>query len=101
MSYRSGAAEVGLILRGSPHRGRAWCLVGGRLRLGEAVAVAARRELRSALGVADVAHLGRLDLMVEYARRGSGPGPHDPRKHAIGLTFVVPLAAEVTAQGEA
>lgn len=34
-------------------------------------------------------------------RREASPGPHDPRKPAVGLTFVVPLDAAITAQGEA
>lgn len=96
-----GAPEVGLILRQTPHQGLAWCLVGGRLRMGEGVADAARRELRSALGVQNAGPVGRPDLVVEYQRRAVGPGPHDPRKHAIGLTFVVPLRVVTTAQGEA
>ncbi len=97
----AGIPEVGLILRQTPHQGLAWCLVGGRLRMGEVVADAARRELRSALGVQDVGHLGRPDLVVEYPKQAAGPGPHDPRKHAVALTFVVPLDAVTTAQGEA
>lgn len=56
---------------------------------------AAVRELESAL-VADGDLRASLvnphdPIVAEYAPRGSGPGLHDPRKHAVGMTFVARL----------
>src|SRR5438309_1951881 len=42
--------ELGLIYRETPHQGRRWCLVGGRMFRNESLAEAAARQLRDTLG---------------------------------------------------
>jgi ADP-ribose pyrophosphatase YjhB (NUDIX family) len=91
--------EVGLILRESPF-GQVWCHLGGRVQRGETVGDAIRRHARQTLDV-------EIDL-------GPDPQPvwvyqwfpddlrpqtalvagRDPRKHAIGLSYVVDLTGE-------
>ena len=95
--------EVGLILRETPHEGRRWCLVGGRLRRGESLSHAVLREVDSALGpgLLESQWSGRASSIVEYAPEPAGIGPHDPRKHAIGLTYVVELLGEPQPRNEA
>lgn len=101
-----GVRKVGLILRESPH-GRVWCHLGGRVQRGETIAAAIRRHARETVGI-------ELELPLN-------PQPHyvyewfppdlaptdgtvfgdDPRKHAIGLSFVVPVTDSMTARDEA
>lgn len=92
---------VGLIRRETPHQGQRWCFVGGRVRRGEALREALAREWVSALGddCAPGAMLRACPLVVEY-RPDSTPGrPHDPRKHAVGLTYAVEAVGDPRASG--
>jgi ADP-ribose pyrophosphatase YjhB (NUDIX family) len=82
---------VGLILRPTPHQGPRWALVGGRLLRDEGLDAAVDRQWREAFGPSFVRGRDRAaaPLVVEYARTDHGPGPHDPRQHAISTTFLV------------
>jgi 8-oxo-dGTP pyrophosphatase MutT (NUDIX family) len=97
-------ARVGLILRDTPHQGRRWCLVGGRIRIDESVEAAARRHLAETFGEA-VSKSARIDLgtplTVRYLRTASSARPHDPRQDSIALTFRCWIDDPVSAHGEA
>jgi len=94
--------QVGLIYRETPHQGRRWCLIGGRLRLNETLREAVRREIRSALGAGV-----RLDgtfgqpFAVEYFSVRKGKALFDPRKHAISWTFPVEIRGKIRPANEA
>jgi ADP-ribose pyrophosphatase YjhB (NUDIX family) len=98
--------RVGLIHRETPHQGRRWCLVGGRLWRGESFAQAAGRQVRETLGLdvafeplADDRH---PDHVTQYFPTPRPDGLFDPRQHAVTPTFVVPIAGgEVDPRGEA
>lgn len=102
----SKATEVGLILRQSPF-GIVWCHLGGRILRGETMAGAIRRHALDTLGTA-VALSG--DPQPNYVYQWFPPdvAPEDapvhgddPRKHAIGLSFVVQLVGQPSAANEA
>lgn len=91
--------EVGLILRESPF-GQVWCHLGGRVQHGETVGDAIRRHARNTLGVEidlgpDPQPVWVYQWFPDEHRPPTGlVTGHDPRKHAIGLSFVVDLAGE-------
>jgi ADP-ribose pyrophosphatase YjhB (NUDIX family) len=95
----SGGREVGLILRDTPHEGQRWCLVGGRLLLDECLVDAVRRQVWDTLATEPVEVAPQPLHVAEYARE-SRQGPHDPRKHAIGMTWAVQLSGTPAARGE-
>jgi ADP-ribose pyrophosphatase YjhB (NUDIX family) len=99
-----GATLVGLIERETPHQGLRWYLVGGRIRYGETLGAAIRRELREALGegvAVDVADDAQPQHVAQYGPFGSRPFARDPRKHAVGLTYALPLRGEPSPRAEA
>ncbi len=101
----SGKVErVGLISRDTPHQGRRWCVVGGRLWRNESIAEAITRQLRETLG-ARIAFTLEADpqpaYVCQYFTTARGIGSVDPRQHALTLNFVVPLTGEPRAGGEA
>jgi 8-oxo-dGTP pyrophosphatase MutT (NUDIX family) len=96
--------EIGLIYRETPHQGRRWCLIGGRLRLNETFRAAVVREVNEALGttVRCVVDVPVQPLFVaEYLSRRVKGALFDPRQHAIGLTFDVQLRGIAKPRGEA
>ena len=106
LPYRQTQAgtEIGLILRHDYRSTEVWCFIGGGIHRGESVAAAADRHLHETLG-ADVSQAGGgLDLPVavgEYLPVRFSDEPHDPRKHAIALTYLVELDGIPRPQGEA
>jgi len=99
----SDPPRVGLILRETPE-GRRWNLVGGRIRRGESVAEALRRELHDALGERaefDLDPDPQPAFVAQYGPFEREPFARDPRKHAVGLTFAVGVRGEVEPQHEA
>ncbi len=98
--------RVGLIHRDTPHQGRRWCLVGGRLWRNESFAHAAARQIRETLGL-DVAFEPlpddrQPDHVAQYFTTHRPDGLFDPRQHAVTPVFVVPLVGgEVDPRGEA
>ena len=98
--------RVGLIHRDTPHQGRRWCIVGGRLWRDESFAQAAARQLRETLGLdlafEPLAPDRQPDHVVQYFTSDRPDGLLDPRQHAVTLCFVVPIAGgEATPGGEA
>jgi hypothetical protein len=98
----SEIARVGLIQRLAP-ADPAWCLLGGRILYGENIGQAGQRILSEAGGTAiriETADWGHPDYLAEYLPRNAS-GLSDPRKHAIGLTFIVTIAGAFKPEGEA
>ena len=96
--------SVGLILRDTPHQGRRWCLIGGRMFRNESFPQAVSRQLRETLGrgvTFDLPADVQPDFVAQYFTEPGPVGCLDPRQHAIGNTFVVPVAGTAHAQGEA
>ena len=95
---------VGLIMRETPHQGQRWCLIGGRLGRNESLHDAIRREISDALGN-DLSFTAKEDIqpdfVAEYFSVPRNNRGFDPRQHAIGLTFCVPITGKIHPQGEA
>ena len=96
----SNQRDIGLILRNTPHEGQRWCLVGGRLLLDERLTDAVHRQVRDTLTTEPVHVSPQPQHVAEYARTGTG-GPHDPRQHAIGMTWAVQLRGNPVPKDEA
>lgn len=103
---RNGHRELGLILRDSPH-GRVWCHLGGRIQRGETIAGAIRRHSRETIGIEPTLPLNpQPDYVYEWFPPDLTPtdgtvSGDDPRKHAIGLSFVIQMDHEGTPRAEA
>lgn len=99
----SDGLEVGLILRDSPG-GQGWCLVGGRIRRNESIREAILRQLTSTLGDDVRCTLDehpQPDFVAEYFAVQREGELHDPRQHALGLTFALTVTGAINAKGEA
>jgi ADP-ribose pyrophosphatase YjhB (NUDIX family) len=97
-------ARIGLIHRETPHQGRRWCMVGGRLWRNESLVEAATRQIRETLGLAvqfAIAADRQPDHVVQYFTFDRSVGLLDPRQHAVTMVFVVPITGEVVPGGEA
>lgn len=97
-------AAVGLILRSTPHQGDRWCLVGGRLFRNESLTEAAARQISTTLGDEVTFQLlgdGQPLFVAQYFTEVRPLGNHDPRQHAIGVTFCATISGQAAAQGEA
>lgn len=96
--------EVGLILRESPF-GRVWCHLGGRIRRGETIAGALRRHAEDTLGVGlELRADPQPSYVYQWFPPEISPEPGhgiDPRKHAIGLSFLVTIDGEPAPRNEA
>jgi ADP-ribose pyrophosphatase YjhB (NUDIX family) len=97
------SARVGLILRETVGGGRGWCLVGGAVLLNEPLVSAIRRHLCVTLGdaVEFDAETLRLSTVIEYFSRRDVGEFHDPRKHAIALTYTAVCTGTPEPAGEA
>jgi hypothetical protein len=99
-----GAVEVGLIQRKDADGLRVWNLIGGGIHRQESLAAAATRHLTMTLGP-DVTwerpDFSRPEMVGEYFPVAKGAAGHDPRKHAIGLSYTVALSGKILPQGEA
>ncbi len=96
--------QVGLIFRDTPHQGRRWCMVGGRLWRNELVAEAIRRQLFETLGT-HIAFKIEPDpqptYVSQYFPTAREVGSVDPRQHALTLNFIIPITGQPQAGGEA
>lgn len=98
--------QVGLILRDSPF-GRVWCHLGGRILRGETIAAALRRHaydtVQVDLALANDPQPGYVYQWFPAEVRPDDGLPHgdDPRKHAVGLSFVVDFIGEPQPRNEA
>ena len=101
-----GRREIGLILRDSPF-GEVWCHLGGRVNRGETIVQALRRHARDTLDVdLAIASNAQPDYVYEWFPPDIAPTDgtahgDDPRKHAIGLSFVVDLIGTPAPRNEA
>lgn len=93
----------GLIERDTYAGGRGLNLVGGAVLLDEPLLAAVARHVAATLG--DEAGLQvdslRLFGIYPYHRKARPGQPHDPRKHAVSLTYTGMLQGEVRPMGEA
>ena len=99
-----GTHEVGLIFRETPHQGKRWCFIGGRLLLNELFRAAIIRQVSEALGseVRTVVEEPLQPLFVsQYLPQQRQGCPFDPRQHAIGLIFPARLRGKIQPRGEA
>jgi ADP-ribose pyrophosphatase YjhB (NUDIX family) len=106
LPFRSstGVTEIGLIKRSDAAGGTGWNLVGGGVYRGESIEEAVERHIRETLGPKPVwrkPNFGRPDAVGEYMPTPEPGRPHDPRKHAVALTFVVGVDGEISSGGEA
>lgn len=99
-----GRIEVGLIYRETPHQGLRWCLIGGRLLYNESLHAGIIRQIMHSLGpkvrCALLANTQPMCVAEYYPRKICGK-LFDPRKHAIGITFMVRIDGSIQPQGEA
>jgi ADP-ribose pyrophosphatase YjhB (NUDIX family) len=101
--HATGGLEVGLILRDTPY-GQGWCLVGGRILRNESLRDSILRQLTSTLGEniqVSLSERPRPSYVAEYFTERREGELHDPRQHALGLTFTLDVAGSISAQGEA
>lgn len=100
-----GAIEsIGLILRDTPHQGRRWCLVGGRILRDESLVAAAGRHLRQTLGdgVRFTIEADAQPVYVsQYFTSRREVGVIDPRQHSIAMNYLVAVAGPIAPTGEA
>lgn len=90
-----GEREIGLILRESPF-GQVWCHLGGRIGRGETIRGALLRHADDTLGVSlDLPDDPQPDYVYQWFPPENRPMDageltygDDPRKHAIGLSYV-------------
>jgi ADP-ribose pyrophosphatase YjhB (NUDIX family) len=81
--------RIGLIERATPGGGTGWCLVGGRVMRDEPLTSAVNRHLRATLGNGidlDPGTLQPLGVIEYFSEAGRGEF-HDPRKHAVSVTY--------------
>jgi ADP-ribose pyrophosphatase YjhB (NUDIX family) len=104
LSSRGTIESIGLILRDTPHQGRRWCLVGGRIMRDESITEAAARHLRQTLGAAirfTIAPDAQPIYVSQYFTSRREVGVIDPRQHSIAVNYLVAVAGPVTPEGEA
>ncbi|CAL4860786.1 DUF4916 domain-containing protein [Microbacterium sp. MM2322] len=105
---RAGDAgrQVGLILRHSPF-GDVWCHLGGRVQRGETIVQALRRHAEDTLSVGVAIGLNaQPDHVYEWFPPELAPSDgtahgDDPRKHSVGLSYVVELTGQPSPRNEA
>jgi ADP-ribose pyrophosphatase YjhB (NUDIX family) len=82
--------KIGLIERETYGGGKGWCLVGGAVLRNESLIEAIGRHVHATLGAdvrIDQQTLRFFDVVEYFTEPGLGEF-HDPRKHAVSLTFV-------------
>jgi ADP-ribose pyrophosphatase YjhB (NUDIX family) len=81
--------RIGLIERATPDGGTGWCLVGGRVTHDEPLTAAVSRHLRVTLGTEISVDRGTLCQVgvIEYFSDKRAGEFHDPRKHAVSVTY--------------
>jgi ADP-ribose pyrophosphatase YjhB (NUDIX family) len=106
LPYRASGEgfEIGLIERRDTEGKVVWCLIGGGIHRRESLADSAARHIHATLGpdvgweAPDYRHPGTIG---EYVPERRSDMPHDPRKHAIALTYAIALDGEPSPRGEA
>jgi ADP-ribose pyrophosphatase YjhB (NUDIX family) len=97
------ADAVGLIRRATYAGNEGWCLIGGAVGRNEALLSALARHVEDTLGPAVSYDLASLDplAIAEYFTEPLAGQLHDPRKHAVALSYVGTLTGEPHVGGEA
>ena len=104
--HGDAGAEVGLIRRYSPF-GEVWCHLGGRVQRGETLTAAIQRHARATLDVdVDLLPNAQPHAVYEWFPPDLAPNDgtvhgDDPRKHSVGLSYVVELRGEPRPHHEA
>lgn len=96
--------EVGLIRRKDPFGALVWTMVGGGIHRRESIAEAASRHITLTLGPNvrwEEPDYSSPDAVGEYFPVPMTHAGFDPRKHAIALTYAIPLSGPVSPNGEA
>jgi ADP-ribose pyrophosphatase YjhB (NUDIX family) len=95
--------RVGLIRRDTCNNRQGWCLVGGAVLIDEALDNAVVRHLSATLGsgMSLVSGTLRMITVAEYFRQARPAALHDPRKHAIALTYLGEVTGNPAPTGEA
>ena len=97
--------QIGLIQRATYDDGVGWCLIGGRVLRDEPLANAVDRHVMATLGdsIRVVRSSMRLGAVIEYFSKPGLGDFHDPRKHAVALTYAAAcdLIGESDIKGEA
>lgn len=99
-----GIESIGLIFRETPHQGRRWCMVGGRVLRDETLAAAASRQLRQTLGDGiqfKIDEDAQPVYVAQYFPTRQPVGVIDPRQHSVTMNYCVEIAGDVVPQGEA
>lgn len=83
--------------------GEGWCLIGGAVLRNEPLVDAVERHVRSTLGDKLAVDRSTLELrtVIEYFTQQDIGEFHDPRKHAVALTYVGICEGEGAPTGEA
>jgi ADP-ribose pyrophosphatase YjhB (NUDIX family) len=103
LSPRGRSSAVGLIRRATYDGGTGWCLVGGRVLRDEKLDTAVARHVTATLGAGlrlDAATL-QLRAVAEYFTEPRPGELHDPRKHAVALTYTAACEGIACPVGEA
>jgi ADP-ribose pyrophosphatase YjhB (NUDIX family) len=97
--------EVGLIERYDRERQLRWAMVGGGVHRGETVGDAIARHVRITLGAGARAELpdgeARPHAVGQYFPQPRAGYGHDPRKHAVALSYWARLSGPVAPRDEA
>lgn len=97
--------EIGLILRETADDGKKWCFLGGRLLYGEKLWEGVKRQVRITLGKDVIINETGSDhqplYVAQYFNYNDNEFLRDPRQHAVGLTYAVPLSGIIKPRDEA
>lgn len=102
--HRQSVRKVELINRRFPDGRAVWCHLGGRVHYGETTDEALRRHLTETLvGVDGITFSSdpQPDHVMQWfppSVRSDATYGDDPRKHAVGLTYVVEVPIDVVAR---
>jgi ADP-ribose pyrophosphatase YjhB (NUDIX family) len=94
---------VGLIRRETYDGNEGWCMIGGAVKRNEGLLSALGRHVRSTLGDRVEYELASTEpqFVAEYFTEPGIGELHDPRKHAIALTYAAVCEGSPLACGEA
>lgn len=97
------SSAVGLIRRATYDGGDGWCLVGGRVLRDEHLSAAVARHVTATLGAGLCLDPATLEMraVAEYFTKPSADQLHDPRKHAVALTYTAACEGIPRPTGEA
>jgi ADP-ribose pyrophosphatase YjhB (NUDIX family) len=103
LPIRAGREEIGMIRRETHSGGEGWCMIGGAVKRNEGLVEAITRHVQSTLGIGLAFELCTPEplTVAEYFPDPTVGKLHDPRKHAVALTYAAECSGEPQARGEA